>query len=101
MSVPNYYPKSAVVTIEGEFREWNSDGSPGVLVDPTVVIFRYNTPNGTTTSATYPAGGIVKDAVGRYHLNITASIVGTWRSRVEGDSAAEESYFVVNPSVFN
>jgi hypothetical protein len=98
--VPNYYPKGAVVTVDATFRAFNADGSPGVLIDPDTVVFKYQSPNGSITTGTYPAGGIIRDAEGRYHLNITASIVGRWYTQVSGDGALMDSYFIVNPSVF-
>jgi hypothetical protein len=100
MAVPNYYPLNAKVRIVAKFRARNANQGIGDLTNPTTVIFSYETPNGTETDVTYPAS-IIRPATGIYYLDITASIVGTWRWRTDGDGSVEEGEFVVDPSVFS
>lgn len=53
----------------------------GILVDPSTVQISYQDPTmGAKTTITYPAGGVIKDAVGLYHLDVdTTGKPGLWR----------------------
>ena len=71
----------------------------GVATDPTAVLLEYKTPSGVTTTLTYGVGTtIVKDSVGHYHADLSATEAGTWRYRwysTGTGQAAEPSWFVV------
>ncbi len=48
------------------------------VVDPDVVNFNYsNPPNSGTTTITYPVG-MVRDAVGVYHVDLALNAQGRW-----------------------
>ncbi len=49
----------------------------GSLKDPTSVTCKVRAPDGQTTTYTYP-NDIVRDDVGRYHLDLTPTYAGIW-----------------------
>ena len=55
----------------------------GALYDPTTPSLTYLTP-GSTTPTTVSGAGLVKDAIGLYHLNVTpvkdGALIGAWKS---------------------
>lgn len=100
MPVQNSIPLGGKKRIVAKFKSRNTDQSVGSLTNPTTVIFSYETPNGTETDLTYPTT-IVRSATGVYYLDITCSIPGIWRWRVDGDGTVFEGTFEVKLSVFS
>ncbi len=52
----------------------------GTNTDPTTIMFKYRSPAGATVS--YENGTdaeLVKDATGKYHVDIIPDTAGTWR----------------------
>jgi hypothetical protein len=74
-------------------------------VDPTAVFCEVRTPAGVETTYTYGVdAGLVKDSVGNYHLNVSATARGTWPYRwysTGTGQAAGESWFFVRESDFD
>jgi hypothetical protein len=68
------YQLGTLVKIRGEFRS-----STGEFIDPTTVSCEVTGPSASPTTYTYPAS-ITKDAVGRYHLDISPT-AGKWSYR--------------------
>lgn len=70
----------------------------GAAADPTTVVFKYEKPDGTVTSITYPAVGTAKDSTGVYHADVTITAAGSWWFRWTGAgavvAATEEPVFV-------
>ena len=56
---------------------WTDPNNSNVPIDPTTVTFRYADPTGNVTAFTYPTN-VVKEAVGIYHLDVSANISGLW-----------------------
>jgi hypothetical protein len=97
---PNSYFVGELVRISGEFRDLAN-----ALVDPTLVRFKYkNSQGGQITTLTYPVdAALIKDAVGQYHVDVSASVAGIWAYRWQGDGAnqsAVEASFNVKTSQF-
>lgn len=76
----------------------------GVNADPTTVKAKFKNPAGTVTTYTYGTDvQLVKDATGKYHVDISITSNGEWWYRWEGTGAvqaAEENDFVVRKSQF-
>jgi hypothetical protein len=73
----------------------------GTLTDPTTVVLKVRDPAGVTTTYTYPAAPIVKDAAGSYHADYVPAVAGTYVWRWEGVGvahAAAEGVVRVAPS---
>lgn len=89
-----------VVRVDVEFRD-----TAGALVDPTTVVFKIKNPVGQTTTYTHGVDAqLVKDAVGKYHVDVEPAIQGVWTYRWEGSGAnkgAEEANFTVRESEFD
>jgi len=88
------YEKGDLVRCSAAFTD--ADGN---YLDPTAVLFRFKKPDGTTTTYTYGADAeLVKDAVGRYHVDVDADAEGVWAYRFEstgtGQAAGEEAFTV-------
>lgn len=96
--LPNVYAAPNVVRVEGVFRDAN-----GNLTDPSTVVAKYRTPTtGTVTTKTYGSDAeVVKDGTGRYHIDISATVVGDWFYAFLGDSAKLEGFFRVRPSALS
>jgi hypothetical protein len=80
-----------------------TDVLTGAFVDPTTVKAKVRTPAGTITTYTHPTSEIVKDAVGKYRIDVLLDKPREWRVRWEGrttNRAAEEVSIVVNESAF-
>jgi hypothetical protein len=79
------------------------DAETGLALDPDVVKLSVKPPDpATTTTHTYGASSIVKDAVGEYHFNQDANADGTWYYRwwsTGNGQAAEEKKFKVVDAV--
>jgi len=75
-----------------------------VNTDPTTVIVKVRTPRGLETKYTYITdSAVVKDAVGKYHVDVDITESGYWYQRWQGTGAvvaAEEQSFQVNVSKF-
>lgn len=89
------------VRLTGTFR------NQGSTADPTAVTLLILAPDGTTSSYTYAAAQIVKDATGIYHMDYTVpssdASVGSWYWRMAGTgtiTAVEEGSFDVRESEF-
>jgi hypothetical protein len=74
-----------------------------VLTDPTVITFEFKTPSGTSTTYTYGVDAqLVKIAVGKYQVILTASASGIWSWRFAATGtivAALEGEFTVDQSI--
>lgn len=73
--------------------------SAGVAVDPTAVICKIRDPEGTVTPKIYGTDAeLVRDSAGSYHIDVDASMPGTWWVRFystgSGKAAIEESFEV-------
>lgn len=87
------YAKDSLVRISSEFTV------SGVDSDPTVVKCMYKDPSNTITTLTYGVDQpLVKDGAGKYHVDISTTMPGTWWYRFEATGlvvAANEDEFVV------
>ena len=76
----------------------------GVATDPTGPTCKYKDPSASIVSKTHPGDAeVVKDATGRYHLDITIDEAGTWYYNWSGTGtaqAAEEGSFDVAETEF-
>lgn len=92
----NVYAKDSLVRVSSEFTVSGTDS------DPTTVKCFYKDPNNTITTLTYGTdAALIKDATGKYHADIGASIAGNWWYRFEATGvvvAANEAEFVVSLS---
>lgn len=95
----NVYDKGDLVRCSGEFK----DGS-GTYADPNPLLFKMKDPSGVTTTYTYGTDPqLVKDGTGRYHVDVSATKVGTWYYRFEGTGTGQcagENHFVVRATAF-
>lgn len=76
----------------------------GVLTDPTAIRFEHRAPSDTvTTTWTYPSGSeIVRDSVGKFHVDLDLDEAGRWKWRVESDgveTADQGSFRVIGANV--
>ncbi|MGD9539100.1 MAG: hypothetical protein AB7P52_17845 [Alphaproteobacteria bacterium] len=89
----------AKVRVSGQFH----DLATGDPVDPAAVVFTVKPPSGSVVIYTYGVDAeLVKDATGGYHVDVDASIAGTWRYRWHSTGtyqAAEEGAFDVMASL--
>lgn len=94
----NRYDKGDLVRVSTGTNGF-TDAISGDPLDPDTVKFSYKTPSGTVTTLTYgPDEEIVKDATGKYHVDLDANEAGFWwyRWHSEGNGqAADESRFQV------
>lgn len=92
----NVYAKDSLVRVSSEFTISGTDS------DPTTVHCLYKDPNNSVTTLTYGTDeALVRDATGKYHVDISASIAGNWWYRFEATGsvvAANEAEFVVSLS---
>jgi hypothetical protein len=92
----NDYAKNSLVRVSSEFTV------SGVDSDPTTVKCFYKNPTNTVTTLTYGVdNALMKDATGKYHVDINATLVGNWWYRFEATGsvvAANEAEFVILPS---
>jgi hypothetical protein len=92
----NVYAKDSLVRISSEFTISGTDS------DPTTVQCLYKDPNNNVTTLVYGTDeALVRDATGKYHVDISASIAGNWWYRFEATGpvvAANEAEFVVSLS---
>lgn len=77
------YDPGTTVRLGANFR---TQGAPA---DPTTVTLKVRQPNGSITTYTFAGAAIVKDAVGRYHRDITPNMPGQWYYRFFGTGAVE------------
>jgi len=88
------FTQGDLVRLDGIFKT-----AAGVLLDPTAVSVTIVRPDGQRNTYTYVTDAdVVKDTTGTYHINVNASIPGTWRywwhSTGTGQAGAEESFIV-------
>lgn len=93
----------AQMRLTAEFRSRDT----GTLGDPTTVTLKVLDPLEVETDYTYAAAQIIKDAVGRYHMDTdipnSTDSVGTWYYRWEITGAligATEGQFIVKETKF-
>jgi hypothetical protein len=95
----NSYDVGQGVVCEATFRNLAA-----ALADPTTVTFKFETPAGAETTYVYLTDAqLVRDSLGLFHVNLTASAHGIWKWRWQstGDpTAAIEGEFRVNRTVF-
>ena len=95
----NTYSKGDLVRVTGVFK--NAAGS---AFDPATVRYKFKTPTGTVTTYIYGTDAqLVKDAVGNYHVDIDADMVGVYYDRWEAvgtGKSAVEGGFTVSESQF-
>jgi hypothetical protein len=61
-----------------------TDTDTDAAVDPGTLKFVMRKPSGTTLTYTYePSGEVIKDATGRYHVDLVLDEHGTWDWRWE------------------
>ena len=68
----NEYNYGATVTLRCDFKVND------VLTDPTTATLTVTTPSGVSTSYTYAAATVTKDAVGQYSKALASSEPGEW-----------------------
>jgi hypothetical protein len=74
------YVKGDSVHFHNEFRDPHTDA----LVDPTAVVFKYETPAGAQTTLTYGSSvELTKSSTGKYQAAVTLDASGTWHFRWE------------------
>lgn len=70
----------------------------GVATDPSTVSLTYRTPDGVETVLTYANNQIIRDAVGNYHVVLTAAQAGSttyvWTGTGTVIAAISGSFFV-------
>lgn len=92
----NVYAKDSLVRVSSEFTILSVD------TDPTTVKCYYKDPNNVVTTLTYGTdAALVRDATGKYHVDISATIAGNWWYRFEASGAvvaANEAEFVISLS---
>ncbi len=97
MAEPNTYDLGDLVRVTGTFKN-----AAGAAIDPGTVAFKLRAPAGTVTSYVYGAdSALVRDALGAFHVDVSAVASGTWHYRWESTGtgqAAEEGSFVVEGS---
>lgn len=73
--------------IPAEFRLGN------VLTDPTAVKFIYHRPGDAAPTVLVHGvdAAVVKSAVGKYHVDLSIDIAGTWKWRWESTGAVESA----------
>jgi len=93
----NTYDKGDTIRLKAEFKV------SSVLSDPTTVTLKVKSAVGVTSTYTYGAGEITKDAVGVYHKDVSVDDDGVWYYRFIGTgavAAAGEYQFEVRRSEF-
>ena len=92
----NTYAKDNQIRVSVEFLVNSVD------TDPSTVKAFYKDPNNAVTTLTYGVdGALVKDATGKYHVDIYANLVGFYWYRFEGSGSvisASESVFYISQS---
>ncbi len=95
------YPLGQPITLPTTVR----DAATGALVDPTTLTATIRKPDGTDLPAyTYPAGVVVRDALGTFHLDVPAADLAVvdhykykWMSTGPGAGVAVGSFDVFDP----
>ena len=95
--IRNEYVNSNVIRISVQFR----DPDTKALFDPNTVSAKFADPAGTITTYDYGTDAeLVKDSTGKYHVDVTVELVGTWFYTFIGDGSRQDASFEVTPSVF-
>lgn len=76
------YDPGSTIRLGANFR------TQGALADPTTVTLKVKDPSGVVSTFTHPAD-LTKDAVGRYHKDITPTAPGQWYYRYFATGAVE------------
>lgn len=100
MVIANDYDVGELVRCSAEWKDLR-----GEYMDPDVVRFKVRRIGGAVTTHTYGEddSSIVREAEGRYYIDVDAAEAGTWYYRFESageGQAAEELPFVVKESQF-
>ena len=81
----NIYDQGDLVRIASSFKD-----IAGVDKDPTTIIFRTKRPDASVQSLTYGIDlSIVRDAVGKYHYDLSLDQAGEYHYRVEATGAVQ------------
>lgn len=73
-----------------------------VLTDPATLTFAFETPAGVVTTYVYGVdAALVRDSVGKFHVEITLTEPGWWKWRQEstGVVTADQGKFKVTPEL--
>lgn len=95
----NTYDKGDSVRVKADF----TDVTGSTPVDPNTITCEIKDPANVTTTYTFGASAIIKEAIGVYHLDFTVNQVGYWSYRwagVGGYTAKEWQKFYVSPDPF-
>lgn len=84
---------------------YNGPDNTYAPIDPTALTLRVTDAAGTETDYTWPAGTVVRDAVGAFHCDVAiTNAPGFWNYRWKATGtaiAAHEGQFLVNASPFS
>ena len=96
------YAINQLVRCKAEFHA--GPDATGALTNPTTVTFKLLSPSGTETDYTWPGQNqVVNDSAGLFHVDVLATMAGTWTYRFNGTGAvvaAREGTFFVDASAF-
>ena len=92
--MPNTYNKGTLLRCAGAWTD-----TAGTALDPTVVVFQSQTPEGVETSLVYGSDGAVgRSSTGGYYCNVSLATAGTWYYRFystgTGQAADQEKVIV-------
>ena len=77
--------------------------SAGAETDPTTVTLKVRTPAGVVTSYTWAGAQVTKDAVGRFHMDLSVTASGRYYYRWIGtgtvETSVEASFRVKDPVI--
>lgn len=94
------YPKGSLVNCRGAF----TNADTGAYVDPVSVTFRVGLPSGGSSALVYGVdAAVVKEAVGRYKVAVSAAVTGQYSYRFESTGeyqGAADGSFEVTRSKF-
>lgn len=83
------FDSGQLVRVYGEF----VDITTSQFVDPATVRCIYRNPNNLTTTLVHGVdNALIKDATGRYHVDLNANIAGNWFYRWESTGANQGAY---------
>ncbi len=84
----NYYKRGQKVRIPVEFKVWNPNTSAWDYTDPTTVTLKVMSPSGQVSTYVYGTdAAVVRDATGKYHIDVVASAKKEYNIRAEGTGA--------------
>lgn len=89
------------VRVSATFRDPESDA----YVDPSTVTVKHRRESGSITTLVYGTdAAVVRDAVGRYHVDLDVDAAGAWHVRFESSGTyrtAQELTFTVRSGSFS